>query len=60
MQENTEFFIDRWKENEAKYINLDFKAYDVLKPVQKQSSSFGEQFMAVVKREFQILARDPR
>ena len=60
VQENSEFFIETWKEHEKNYIDLSFKSYDVLKPTRKQTSSFCQQFSATLKREFQILARDPR
>mmetsp|Transcript_64833 Transcript_64833/g.103157 ORF Transcript_64833/g.103157 Transcript_64833/m.103157 type:complete len:720 (+) Transcript_64833:91-2250(+) len=60
VQENSAFFIEEWKKHEKRYIDLDFNGYDTLKPKKKQAASFCAQFAAVLHREFQILARDPR
>eukprot|EP01083_Nonionella_stella_P117746 351218_1 len=60
VQENSEFFVDKWKEHEKQYIDLNFNDYDVLQPKRKQTAPFCKQFGSVLKREFQILTRDPR
>ena len=60
VQENSEFFIEKWKQNQHNYIDLDFNNYQPLYPHTKQNSSFWTQTKEVLRREFQILARDPR
>ena len=60
IQENSEFFIKKWKEYEKEYINLDFELYDNLYPTKQQNSSFLTQCKELLKREIQIITRDPR
>jgi len=60
IEENSDFFIEKWKQYEKEYINLDFKSYDILYPEKVTNSSFCRQFTEIIKREFQILVRDPR
>jgi len=60
VQENSDFFIDEWKKHESQYLNLSFDGYDPLNISTKQVTTFASQFSPLLKREFQILARDPR
>ena len=60
VQENSEFFIEKWKEYEKEYINLDFKSYSTLYPTKPRNSSFMTQCKELLKREAQIVTRDPR
>merc|ERR1712228_187038 len=60
VQENSDFFIEKWKEYESQYIHLNFSTYDILYPQKSQNASFCTQSVEIIKREFQILARDPR
>ena len=60
VQENSEFFIEKWKQYEKEYIDLDFQTYDILYPQKQQNSSFTTQCIELFKRECQIIARDPR
>ena len=60
VQENSEYFIEKWKEHQKEYIELDFENYAKLKPIKTYNASFWTQFTALLKREFQIILRDPR
>eukprot|EP01084_Bolivina_argentea_P297809 513123_1 len=60
VQEDSEFFINEWKKYEKEYINLNFRSYNELQPKQSQNLSFCDQSVEITRREFQILARDPR
>eukprot|EP01084_Bolivina_argentea_P297808 513121_1 len=60
IQENSEFFIEKWQQYEKDYIDLNFDSYDVLSPNITQNKSFLTQFLILLKREAKILSRDPR
>eukprot|EP01083_Nonionella_stella_P076860 209593_1 len=60
IQENPDFFIAQWKKYETQYIDLNFTTYDIMYPQRSHNASFCIQFSEILKREWQILMRDPR